>query len=110
MFGVGLCAVGFFGRGFYVSSLIYLNEIGGDRFRAWSTIVVLGFWGIAPLALGIEKLLKLTDIAWILLFVLVPFMGGGLLVLRHWKPSPLSLYTKSKNTEIQGISKRRRKC
>lgn len=53
MSGVGLCAIGFFGRGFYVSSLIYLNEIGGDRFRAWSCIAILAFWGIAPLLLGI---------------------------------------------------------
>lgn len=53
IFQVGLCAVGFFGRGFYVSSLVYLNEIGGDRFRAWSCVVILGFWGTAPLILGV---------------------------------------------------------
>lgn len=40
--------IGFFGRGFFVSSLIYLNEIGGDKFRAWSMIVVFGIWAISP--------------------------------------------------------------
>lgn len=41
--------LGFFGRGFFVSSLIYLNEIGGNKFRAWSTMVVFGMWGISTL-------------------------------------------------------------
>lgn len=53
MFDFGLCLIGFFGRGLYVSALIYLGEIGGDKFRAWSTIVILGLWGFAPLALGL---------------------------------------------------------
>lgn len=53
MFEFGLCLIGFFGRGLYVSSLIYLGEIGGDKFRAWSTIVILGLWGFAPLVLGL---------------------------------------------------------
>jgi hypothetical protein len=53
MFEVGLCLIGLFGRGMYVSSLIYLGEIGGDKFRAWSIIVVLGLWGISPLVLGL---------------------------------------------------------
>ena len=53
MFDLGLCAIGFFGRGLYVSALIYLGEIGGDKFRAWSTIVILGPWGVAPLILGL---------------------------------------------------------
>ena len=46
---VGLMGVGFFGRGFFVSSLIYLNEIGGDRFRSWSMIVVFGVWALSNL-------------------------------------------------------------
>ena len=52
LFYFGLCLMGFFGRGIYVSALIYLGEIGGDKFRAWSTIIILGLWGIAPLVLG----------------------------------------------------------
>lgn len=41
--------LGFFGRGFYMSSLIYINEIGGYKFRAWSMIVIFGIWGISSL-------------------------------------------------------------
>jgi hypothetical protein len=53
MFEFGLCLIGLFGRGIYVSSLIYLGEIGGDKFRAWSIVVILGLWGIAPLILSL---------------------------------------------------------
>jgi len=41
--------LGFFGRGFFACSLLYLNEIGGDRFRAWSLIVIFALWGISSL-------------------------------------------------------------
>jgi hypothetical protein len=44
-----ILGLGFFGRGFFVSSLIYINEIGGDKFRAWSMIVIFGMWGISSL-------------------------------------------------------------
>lgn len=95
LFYLGLCAIGFFGRGIYVSSLIYLGEIGGDKFRAWSTIIILGLWGIAPLVLGLERLLKInSDLLWLLIFIFIPFMVGGYLVMTNWKPSPLHLYTK----------------
>ena len=95
LFYLGLCAIGFFGRGIYLSSLIYLGEIGGDKFRAWSTIIILGLWGIAPLVLGLERLLKInSDLLWLLIFIFIPFMIGGYLVMANWKPSPLHLYTK----------------
>ena len=45
--------MGFFGRGIFISSLVYLGEIGGDKFRAWSIIVILGLWGMAPLVLSL---------------------------------------------------------
>jgi hypothetical protein len=45
--------LGFFGRGIFVSALIYLNEIGGERFRAWSMIVIFGMWGISSLVSSI---------------------------------------------------------
>ena len=96
IFHLGLCAMGFFGRGLFVSSLIYLGEIGGDKYRAWSIIVILGMWGIAPLVLGLERLWKLnSDVLWLLIFILLPFFAGCYFVLTHWKPSPLHLYTKS---------------
>ena len=95
LFEASLCGIGFFGRGLYVSGLVYLGEIGGDRFRAWSIIVVLALWGMAPLVLGLERLCKLSDVFWLLLFILIPFMVGCYLILVSWKPSPLHLYTKS---------------
>lgn len=95
IFCLGLCLIGFFGRGLYVSALIYLGEIGGDKFRAWSTIVILGLWGIAPLVLGLERLLKIkSELLWLVLFILLPFLAGSYLVMLKWKPSPLYLYTK----------------
>ena len=50
---VSLLGLGFFGRGFFVGSLIYINEIGGDKFRAWSMIVIFGMWGVSSLVLSI---------------------------------------------------------
>ena len=49
LMNVSYCGMGFFGRGFFVSSLVYINEIGGDKFRAWSMILIFGLWGISPL-------------------------------------------------------------
>jgi len=46
---IAFLGMGFFSRGFFVSSLIYINEIGGDRFRAWSTLVIYGLWAISTL-------------------------------------------------------------
>ena len=45
----GLMAIGFFSRGVFVSGLVYLNEIGGDRFRAWSMLVIFGLWALSTL-------------------------------------------------------------
>ena len=50
---LSILAFGFFGRGLYASSLIYINEIGGERFIAWSCIAIFGTWGIAPLVLAL---------------------------------------------------------
>ena len=97
VFKLGLCMMGFFGRGIFVSSLIYLGEIGGDKFRAWSIIVILGLWGMAPLVLSLERLWKLSsDFMWLSIFILIPFITGCYLVLTSWKPSAMHLYTKSK--------------
>ena len=101
LFSMCLMVIGFFGRGFYVASLIYINEIGGDKFRAWSYIVVFGVWGVAPLLLAIESLFELSLSWWIFVFVLVPFVGGCYFVLKYWKRSPLNLYMKSNNCRNQ---------
>jgi len=47
--GYELCLMimGFFGRGYFVSGLIYLTEIGGDKFKSWSVIVVFAIWGFS---------------------------------------------------------------
>jgi hypothetical protein len=53
-FGFNIClmAIGFFGRGHFVSALIYLTEIGGDKFRSWSIIVVFAVWGFSSFTLS----------------------------------------------------------
>lgn len=86
--------LGFFGRGFYVSSLIYLNEIGGDRFRAWSLLVVFGIWGISSLFSSLERTMKLP--AWIFnyFFIFLPIIVDSYFILQLWKPSPFRLFTK----------------
>ena len=44
---ISLMALGFFSRGIFVSGLIYLNEIGGDRFRNRSLLVIFGLWALS---------------------------------------------------------------
>ena len=51
--------LGFFGRGFFGCSLIYLNEIGGERFRTWSLIVVFALWGLSSLLAALEWIFDL---------------------------------------------------
>lgn len=61
-FGFDICllAMGFFGRGYFVSALIYLTEIGGDKFRSWSIIVVFAIWGLSSFVLSLERILHLS--------------------------------------------------
>lgn len=56
LYHIAILGMGFFGRGLYVSALVYLNEIGGDRFRAWSMLVVFGIWGISTIFGSITRL------------------------------------------------------
>lgn len=104
------CGMGFFGRGFFVSSLIYINEIGGDKFRAWATIVVFGIWGLSPLLESLEKIFNVPGWLWVYLCVLVPFFIGSFFVLSYWKPSPFHLATKSTRRLRQDNSRKPRKC
>ena len=53
LFQIGLCLLGLFGRGLFACSLLYIHEIGGDKFRAWSCTIILGLWGISPLLLSL---------------------------------------------------------
>lgn len=87
--------LGFFGRGVFVSSLIYINEIGGDRFRAWSPIVIFGMWGLSSLVSTLKTIFILPSWVWYYFFIFIPFLIGSLLVLRYWEPSPYKLYMKS---------------
>jgi hypothetical protein len=48
-----LLGIGFFGRGYFIASLVYLTEIGGDKFRSWSMIVVFGIWGFSSFILSL---------------------------------------------------------
>lgn len=87
--------MGFFGRGFFVSSLVYFNEIGGDRFRAWSIIVVFGVWGISYLISSVEWMIQWPRWIWHYLLIFIPIIVNSYLVLMSWKPSPYFLYTQS---------------
>jgi hypothetical protein len=87
--------MGFFGRGFFVSSLVYFNEIGGDRFRAWSIIVVFAVWGISFLISSVEWMVLWPQWLWYYLLIYLPIIANSYLVLKTWKPSPYFLYTQS---------------
>jgi hypothetical protein len=78
---VGYLGLGFFGRGFFVSSLVYLSEIGGDRFRAWSMIVVFAIWGISPLFSSLEKMLNLPEWFEAYFLIFIPFLVNSYFVL-----------------------------
>jgi len=52
-YDISLLAIGFFGRGYFVSALIYLTEIGGDKFRSWSIIILFAIWGLSSFALSL---------------------------------------------------------
>ena len=94
-FGICLMAIGFFGRGYFVSALIYLTEIGGDKFRSWSVIVVFAIWGFSSFALSLERLLHFNSTLWVYVMILTPFVIGSILSTKFIDESPLKLYTKS---------------
>lgn len=52
-FDLSLLVLAFFGRGYFVAALVYLTEIGGDKFRSWSIIVVFAIWGFSSFALSL---------------------------------------------------------
>ena len=95
-FDICLLAMGFFGRGYFVSSLIYLTEIGGDKFRSWSIIVVFAIWGLSSFALSLEKILRFSSTVWVYLVIFFPFIIGSVLSSRMIDESPSKLYTRSK--------------
>jgi hypothetical protein len=76
--------LGFFGRGIFVSALIYLNEIGGDRFRAWSMIVIFGMWGLSSLFSSIHTMITLPEWIWCYFFIFTPFLIGTYLLIQFW--------------------------
>jgi hypothetical protein len=93
-------AIGFFGRGFFACSLLYLNEIGGERFRAWSLTAIFAIWGISSLLSAFKEILHVPDWIWMYVTILFPIMVGCKILLRHWKPSPYFLYSKSTQRSI----------
>jgi len=94
-FDGSLLAIGFFGRGYFTTALIYLTEIGGDKFRSWSIIVVFAIWGFSSFGLSLEKILHFSPTLWVYLLIFLPFVVGSLLSSKFIDPSPLKLYTKS---------------
>ncbi len=96
-FGFDICllGMGFFGRGYFVAALIYLTEIGGDKFRSWSIIVVFAIWGFSSFALSLERILHFSSTLWVYMVIFLPFLIGSLLSIKFIDLSPLKLYTKS---------------
>lgn len=94
-FEICLLAMGFFGRGYFVSALIYLTEIGGDKFRSWSIIVVFAIWGLSSFVLSLERILHFSEILWVYLMIILPFIVGAVLSIKFIDQSPLKLFTKS---------------
>lgn len=73
--------MGFFGRGFFVSSLIYLNEIGGDRFRAWSFLIIFGLWALSTLFNSIDEKIGFARWTGYYFLVFIPCLIGSYFVL-----------------------------
>jgi hypothetical protein len=93
---LGLMGVGFFSRGFFIASLIYLTEIGGDRFQAWSMLVVFGLWGLSSLFTAVDQSIGLEGEGAYYLLVFLPCLLGSYLVLDNWQLSPRYFYFKCK--------------
>lgn len=92
---IGLMAVGFFTRGFFVSSLIYLNQIGGDRFRAWSMLVIFGLWPLSTFFNSIDSMLGLARWQVYYFLIFLPCIVGSYFIMQNWHTSPHHLYFKS---------------
>jgi hypothetical protein len=80
--------LGFFGRGLNISSFIYINEIGGEKWRAWCFMVMFMVWGSAPFTLALTKMIHTPDWLWLLLFVSVPHIVIYGKMLKSWQSSP----------------------
>ncbi len=94
--------MGFFGRGFFASSLIYFNEIGGDRFRSWSIILVYAVWGISYLVSSVEWMMtSAPKWIWNYLLIFIPIIANSYYILKIWKPSPYFLYAQSTKPNMQ---------
>jgi hypothetical protein len=95
LFDFSLLCIAFFGRGYFVAGLIYLTEIGGEKFRSWSIIVVFAIWGFSSFALSLERILHFSETLWIYLITFLPFLIGCVLSNKYLAESALKLYTKS---------------
>lgn len=90
-----LIGLGFFTRGFFISALIYLNEIGGDSFRSWAMLVIFGLWPVSALFNSLDGRLGLERWTEYYLCVFLPCLVGTYYILEGWHPSPHYLYFKS---------------
>ncbi len=52
LLALSFCGIGFFGRGFYINSIIYLSEIGGHKYRAWAMMTIFAEWSLSPFVLS----------------------------------------------------------
>ena len=92
---ISYLGMGFFGRGFFACALLYLNDIGGDRFRAWSLIVIFAIWGISSLLSAFEEIVHIPSWIWFYGLIFVPNIICCRFLLLFWKPSPYYLYCRS---------------
>ena len=98
---ISILAVGFFTRGFFISSLIYLNEIGGDNFKSWSMLIIFGLWAFSPLLNSLESKIGLDRWEAYYFCVFCPCLIGSYFILQGPDPSPHHLYFKSKFVTVQ---------
>lgn len=85
LWDISLLGIGFFGRGYFIASLVYLTEIGGDKFRSWSLIAIFGIWGFSSFILSMETILRFRAVYWIYFLILLPFYVGTILTLQYIK-------------------------
>ena len=91
---LGILSFGFFGRGFFSCGLLYLNEIGGDRFQAWSLTVIFAVWGFSSLLAALESIVPLPRWIWYYGLIFLPAIYFSRKLLLIWKPSPYHLHKK----------------
>lgn len=70
-------------------SFIYLSEVGGEKFRAWSFMVIFALSGLAPFVLALLSMFRFPE--WLIMVVIVVLPHAFLyyVMMKRWYPSPI---------------------